>query len=123
MVTRFKVDEDLPTEIAQRLRTAGYDAMTVIEEDLSGAVDSRVWGEASREKRCLVTAGKGFADVRKYPLGTHHGIVLFRLPRESRQGYIHPLESTLEDARIESFHGAIVVASPDAIRIRREERT
>ena len=63
MTIRFKVDEDLPCEIAQRLRSAGYDALTVLEEKLRGASDSKVWEHCRDEKRCLFTADKGFADA------------------------------------------------------------
>jgi len=34
---RFKIDENLPVEIAGLLRAVGYDAMTVIEQELRGA--------------------------------------------------------------------------------------
>lgn len=122
MATRIKVDEDLPQAVAERLRAAGHDAFTVVEEDLSGASDDRVWEAAHSERRCLFTADKGFADARKYPPGTHDGIVLFRLPRESRLGYIRLLESLLAERELESLAGAIVTVSPDAIRVRRAEQ-
>lgn len=122
MATRIKVDEDLPQAVAERLRAAGHDAFTVAEEDLSGASDDRVWEAAHSERRCLFTADKGFADARKYPPGTHDGIVLFRLPRESRLGYIRLLESLLAERELESLAGAIVTVSPDAIRVRRAEQ-
>jgi predicted nuclease of predicted toxin-antitoxin system len=33
---KFKIDENLPLELAEFLRNEGYDAITVIEQDLSG---------------------------------------------------------------------------------------
>ncbi len=34
---KFKIDENLPIEIAELLREAGYDAMTVEEQNMSSA--------------------------------------------------------------------------------------
>ena len=39
---RFKIDENLPREIATLLKGAGYDALTVREQGLSGTVDPGV---------------------------------------------------------------------------------
>jgi predicted nuclease of predicted toxin-antitoxin system len=39
---KFKTDENLPTEAADLLRAAGYDAVTVGEQRLSGSVDPTV---------------------------------------------------------------------------------
>lgn len=33
---RFKVDENLPIEVAEMLRQAGHDAATVLEQHLGG---------------------------------------------------------------------------------------
>lgn len=120
MTCRFKVDEDLPQDFAERIRSAGHDAVTAFAEELSGADDSRLWDAAQQEERCLLTADKGFADARKFPPGSHAGIVLFRLPRESRSGYIRLLERVLTDPGLDSVAGAIVVVSPDAVRVRRK---
>jgi predicted nuclease of predicted toxin-antitoxin system len=37
---KFKIDENLPTEYAQILREAGFEADTVSDEKLSGVGDS-----------------------------------------------------------------------------------
>jgi hypothetical protein len=34
---KFKIDENLPAEAAEILKSAGFDAHTVADEDLSGA--------------------------------------------------------------------------------------
>ena len=117
MAVCFKVDEDLPRDIAMVLRAGGYDAMSVPDEELGGAPDDRVWEVVQHEQRCLVTADKGFANAMKYPPGTHGGIVLFRLPRESRAGYIRLVELFMSGFQIDLAQGAIVSVSPDAIRV------
>jgi predicted nuclease of predicted toxin-antitoxin system len=33
---RFKIDENLPAELAELLRVVGYDAATVVQEGLGG---------------------------------------------------------------------------------------
>ena len=77
-------------------------------------MESRATGQ-----RCLFTADKGFSNAQLFPPGTHAGIVLLRLPRESRAGYIHLTESLLSAVDIESAIGAIVIVTPGAIRIYR----
>jgi predicted nuclease of predicted toxin-antitoxin system len=39
---RFKVDENLPADVAAVLREAGHYASTVLEEGLGGALDSAI---------------------------------------------------------------------------------
>lgn len=46
---RFKVDENLPVEAAERLRQAGHDATTVAEQRLSGATDASLAALCQRE--------------------------------------------------------------------------
>jgi predicted nuclease of predicted toxin-antitoxin system len=117
MAIAFKVDEDLPAEVGSRFRACGYDAASVLDEGLGGAADSRVWDAVQKEARCLVTADKGFANASRFPLGTHGGIVLLRLPRESRGGYVRLVEALVSEFSLEAARGAIVSVSPEAIRV------
>jgi hypothetical protein len=68
----------------------------------------------------LFTADEGFANARRYPPGSHAGVVLFRLRRESRAGYIRLAEFLLSELKLDEIIGAIVVVSPDAIRVLRK---
>ncbi len=119
MAIRFKVDEDLPAEVAALLSAAGHAAQTVVQQRLGGASDEELWATVQREQHCLVTADKGIADARLHPPGTHAGIVLLRLPRESRAGYARLTQQLLEGVDPVSIAGAVVVAAPDGIRIHR----
>jgi predicted nuclease of predicted toxin-antitoxin system len=88
MAVLVKVDEDLPGEISDLVANAGHEAKTVYHQGFTGLPDDELWPKIQGEQRLLLTADKGFANARKYPPGSHSGVVLFRLPRESRAGYI-----------------------------------
>ncbi len=119
MAVAVKVDEDLPGDIASLCSAAGYDATTVYLQGHHGLPDKQLWPKVQQEQRMLFTADKGFANARDYPPGSHAGVVLFRLPRESRVGYIRLAEFLLAQVKLDNVAGAIVVVSPDAIRVLR----
>lgn len=50
---RFKLDENMPTEIAKFLRSQGHDAMTVFEERLDGQPDPVIAEVIRSEQRVL----------------------------------------------------------------------
>ena len=76
---KIKLDENLPTILADDLTGLGYDCDTVMEEGLKGQSDSRVWDFAQRENRFLITQDLDFSDIRKFKPGSHAGILLVRL--------------------------------------------
>jgi hypothetical protein len=59
---QFKVDENLPLEVAEVLRKEGYDARTVLEQGLGGEADADVASLCQREGRALLTLDTDFAD-------------------------------------------------------------
>ncbi len=74
----IKVDEDLPQAIAETLRRHGYSCSTVSEQGMGGFKDPALWEAVQAHHQFLITADKGFGDVRQYPPGTHGGILLLR---------------------------------------------
>ncbi|MDF5725367.1 MAG: DUF5615 family PIN-like protein [Rhizonema sp. PD37] len=64
---KFKIDENLPVELADLLQSAGYDAMTVNQQKLSGEKDPIILEICQQEGRVLVTLDLDFADIRTYP--------------------------------------------------------
>ena len=88
----IKVDEDLPEDVARIFSEAGYIANTVIQQGWGGSKDEDLWERVQAEGRWLVTADKGFGDVRTYTPGTYVGIVLLRAEIESRRRYMELAE-------------------------------
>ena len=64
---RFKVDENLPEETARLLRRAGYDASTVLDQEMEGKSYKDLSLVCQREQRALITLDLGFADIRTCP--------------------------------------------------------
>ena len=85
---KFKTDENLPTEAADLLRAAGYDAVTVGEQRLGGSVDPTVGSVCQREGRVLVTLDLDFANIRAYPPAEFAGIVVLRSKRQDKHAVL-----------------------------------
>ena len=81
---KFKIDENLPAEAADILKSAGFDAHTVGDENLSGADDETVASTSRSEGRILVTLDLDFANIRAHPPGEHAGIVVFRVKHQEK---------------------------------------
>jgi len=77
---RFKIDNNLSTEVVDLLRSLGHDAERAHEEGLSSAPDHRLLAAAVAECRALVTLDLGFSDIRVYPPSAAAGIVVLRPP-------------------------------------------
>ncbi len=56
---KFKIDENLPGELADEIRALGHDAEAVFDEGLSGSPDPIIVATAANEGRVLLTMDKG----------------------------------------------------------------
>jgi predicted nuclease of predicted toxin-antitoxin system len=81
---RFKTDENLPEELAGALRDAGWDALSVGEQRLSGRDDAHIAAVCTGEDRILVTLDVGFGNIKSYPPHLYPGIIVLRLRRQDK---------------------------------------
>ncbi len=119
---RIKVDEDLPRIVASLLAEAGHEAATVLGEGLGGTKDESLWPTLQQEQRLLVTADKGFGDIRRYPPGTHRGVVVLRPREDGIRPLVQLVRSLLETCRIEELAGQVVVVTPAGMRVYKPRR-
>lgn len=75
---KLKLDENLSRHLKPALFALGHDTLTAADENLLSRRDIEVAAGAASEGRILLTLDIEFADLRKYPPGSHPGIVLFR---------------------------------------------
>jgi predicted nuclease of predicted toxin-antitoxin system len=117
----IKVDEDLPKAILQLLSTAGYLALSVYEQGMTGWKDPQLWERIQAEERFLITADKGFADIRHHPPGTHHGVMLLRPDIDGIRPLVELLRLVLNQYDLNDLIGTVSVVTPGGIRVRRAD--
>jgi predicted nuclease of predicted toxin-antitoxin system len=115
----IKVDEDLPPAVAQAFGQVGHDTSTVLEQGWSGCPDDVLLARVRAEGRWLVTAGRGFADMRQYAPGSHAGIIVLQTVVESRRRYLTLADTAARTLELERLAGCLVVVKPGRVRNRR----
>ncbi|GGA29773.1 DUF5615 family PIN-like protein [Okeania sp. KiyG1] len=115
----IKLDENLSITHANFLRDEGYDCDRVTDEGLSGEDDEVVWQQVCTEGRFFITLDLDFSDVRRFPPGTHPGILLLRPGSGGRQAVLDILMRVVQEYPLANLQGCLVVADKTQTRIRR----
>ncbi len=115
---KFKIDENLPVEIAELLRDDEFDAMTVNEQILSGEPDSIIAEICQREERAIVTLDIGFSDIRRYPPEDYFGIIVLRPTMQDKQSILDIFKPVLQHLKGERLNGFLWIVNEKKIRIR-----
>jgi predicted nuclease of predicted toxin-antitoxin system len=115
---RFKIDENLPDELAVLLRENRWEATTVVDQNIGGAVDPRVAEVCDVEDRILVTFDVGFANIRAYPPASHPGFIVFRLARQDKPHVLRVSPKVIEKLRDRGLRNELWVVDESRIRIR-----
>ncbi|GAC1572413.1 MAG: hypothetical protein NVS3B20_04300 [Polyangiales bacterium] len=116
---KLKLDENVPVTAAARLAALGHDVDTVRDEGLTGTADDRVWSAAQAEGRFLVTQDMDFSDARSFAPGTHHGLLLVRLPDDEQWRITDFLVGWFASPDAARWERCFVVATPNKVRVLR----
>ncbi len=116
---RVKLDENLPRSVIGPLTDAGHDADTVVGEGLGGATDDAVFVAAQQAGRLLLTLDRGFGDIRRYPPGTHAGVVVLRLAEQSPAAVGAAVRRPVTEHVLDDLAGTVAIVEPERLRIRR----
>ena len=117
-MARFKVDENLPTAVADVLRAAGHDAMTVREQNLGGQDDLAIHRICRSEGRAILTLDRGFGDPRRHPTAGGPGVVVLRPASQDREIAIGLVTQLLARVDQNPLEGALWIVEPHRVRIR-----
>lgn len=118
---RFKVDENLPDDIAQALRNRGHDAETVYGEGLRGEEDRTIAARCQQEGRALVTLDLDFANITVYSPEDSPGFIVLRVADQSRSHVVHVFTQALNLMDQEPLVGRLWIVEEHQIRIRGEK--
>lgn len=123
MVT-FLADESFPDPTTELIESWGYAVKKARDEGLSGAKDPRVFEIAQREDWVLLTADKGFGDIRVYPPSMHVGVIVLRIaPKDvvENMAKLHlVLKKLLAETREEEYPGILFIVDRNKYRKRKK---
>ena len=115
---KFKVDENLPVEVATLLRQNGYDTVTVLEQELGGKPDPDIALACQQESRALITIDTDFADIRAYPPRQFAGLIVLRLKRQDKLSVVNVLSRLIPVLSSEPLDGYLWIVEENRIRVR-----
>ena len=115
---RAKLDENLPVEAAELLRTAGWECDSVYDEGLAGADDPDVAAACQAGARVLFTLDLDFADIRAYPPSEYVGIVVLRPTEPSRRQVLQLVSRVLPVLSAEWTEHRLWIVEPARVRVR-----
>ena len=118
----FKIDENLPVEIAELLVSAGHDAKTVNDQKLQGVKDPVLIDLCSKEQRVLVTLDTDFSDIRSYPPEAFSGIIVLRVGSQVRHHLIEVFQRTIPLLGREPLKEHLWIAEETRVRIRGKDK-
>ena len=115
---KFKIDENLPVEIAELLRASEHDADTIHDEGLVGSPDTTVIAACRAEVRCLITLDLDFSDMRAYPPADLPGLIVLRLRRQDKDHIIEIVTRMIPLLEIEPLQHTLWIVNEERVRIR-----
>lgn len=115
---RAKLDENLPVEAAELLRTAGWECDSVYDEGLAGADDPEVAAACQAGARVLFTLDLDFADIRAYPPSEYVGIVVLRPTEPSRRQVLQLVSRALPVLSANWMDHRLWIVEPARVRVR-----
>ena len=115
---KFKLDENLPRSLASILGKAGHDALSVVDQGLSGEPDRRIAAVCNDEGRALVTLDTGFSNIRAYPPGEYSGIIVLRLKSQDSPGLRRAIERVIPLLDDRSLERSLWIVEDGRVRFR-----
>lgn len=114
----FKIDENLPSELAAMLIEAGHDTLSVYDQHLEGRPDDVVSQVCLEEKRAIVTLDIGFSNVQAYPPAQYAGIIVLRLRSQDKNNVLNTFHKALPLLESEPLIGKLWIVDERKVRIR-----
>lgn len=115
---KFKIDENLPVDIVELLRSAQHDAVTVSDQGLGGENDLNIVNECKSEKRILITLDMDFTDIRTYPPHQFYGFIVLRLQKQDKRHVINVFKKVILLLKQEKVEHQLWIVDEARVRIR-----
>jgi predicted nuclease of predicted toxin-antitoxin system len=120
---KLKLDENLSRHLKPVLIGLGHDVLTAADENLLSQPDTEIARAAKNERRMLLTLDIEFADLRKYPPGSHPGVILFRPHSLSPLSVNAFIADFIRRTDLDKLAACVAVVDPVHVRIRYQQNT
>ena len=118
-MVRFLADECVFAQTVKLLKEWGYEVLKVQDLGMTGASDREVFKKAVSLQVPLVTNDKGFADLRRYPLSNHYGIIVLKmLPKPDRIDKVHKTLKLML-SKEQNFENKLFIVDANKYRIKK----
>jgi len=115
---RFLLDASVRSSIGEVLRQQGQEVRALAGTPEKSLPDDEVLLLAYEEDRILITNDKDFGTLVFAQKKPHHGVVLFRLHKETKEAYHQKMRDLLATYN-ESLRNGFIVATDAHVRFRR----
>jgi predicted nuclease of predicted toxin-antitoxin system len=115
---KLKLDENISRHLKPVLAELGHDVLTAADENLLSHPDTEIAHAAKNEQRILLTLDVEFADLRKYPPGSHPGVILFRPLSLSPLSVNAFITGFIRHTDLGKLAACVAVVDPVHVRIR-----
>ncbi|HOF86710.1 MAG TPA: DUF5615 family PIN-like protein [Armatimonadota bacterium] len=115
---KLKLDQNVPVEVADILQDAGFDAITVYQQQLSGIEDDGLITIVNSEERALLTLDLDFSDIRTYPPAKYHGIIVLRPANQTKSAVLSLIGRLIDILRSERVEQRLWIVERNRVRIR-----
>ncbi|BDC49375.1 hypothetical protein F183_A16910 [Bryobacterales bacterium F-183] len=115
---KFKIDENLPVEVADLRRDGGFNVDTVHDERLIGEPDTSIALAVAAEGRILVTLDLDFADISRPPGLVAISAIVLRSKAQDKHSIIELARMLLPLLRQRTPERELWIVQKERIRIR-----
>ena len=113
---RFLLDQMLDEDVAQSLRSPGYDVIRVSELGLATADDADILEHSIRGDRLLLTLDEHFGDWTVLPLSHHPGVVRIKANPATTTNILAVLLPFLERSSDRNFQDQLIIVRTSGVR-------
>ena len=99
------------------LRQSGYDVIQAKDVGLQQASDEEIAAFCQKEYRIILTLDTDFTSLYRFPLGTHKGIIFFRVTPFIPTALLDLLMPLVKREMFDFFANALVIVKKSRIKI------
>lgn len=115
----FFLDENLPLSLVDALGEQGFEVSHVRLAGMTGAEDEEIAEHAKDREAVLITKDLEFGSSILYPEGSHHGLLIVRLPHDfGADKLVENTENFIAKNNLSELEGRITVLELDRKRVR-----